>query len=395
MPKNLFASILALAVMHLSTCHSAVSQEKEAPPTLKGEGTLQKLIRKFDRNGNGKLDDEERQALRKELGHLKKWIQTAKEAQKNPPTYEPVEIKIDPISSSLYKLNPGPLSPATQVLTLRDDARKKDLQIRVTWPKEEGSYPVIIWSHGAFGTRDHYQPLITHWASHGYVCVQADHADSRALGKPNVMKLSEWASRPKDVSLMIESLEGLAKKIPQLKNKLDRTRIGVGGHSFGAQTTQLVGGTTTREFPSAQPESHQDKRPLAFLLISAQGPGQMLQADSWKDFSRPALVITGTKDDSGRTGNPWTWRTEPYRNMPKGDKYLLVIDGAYHGFGGIAGPVRFASSGPENADHVFLIKSSSTALWDAYLKKDSAARAWLEKKKILAASPNTVTWETK
>jgi len=41
------------------------------------------------------------------------------------------------------------------------------------------------------------------------------------------------------------------------------------------------------------------------------------------------LSVTGTRDDE-LGGASWQTRTEPYRNMPPGCKWLAVIDGATH-----------------------------------------------------------------
>ena len=50
-----------------------------------------------------------------------------------------------------------------------DDERDKDLHLRITYPAENGRYPLIVFSHGASGSKDNYQPLVKHWVSHGYV----------------------------------------------------------------------------------------------------------------------------------------------------------------------------------------------------------------------------------
>ena len=68
-----------------------------------------------------------------------------------------------------YKLQPGPFSVRTiKLLVLDDAARKKQLQLRVNYPDGTGLFPIIVWSHGAWGSKDNYLPLTEHWASHGY-----------------------------------------------------------------------------------------------------------------------------------------------------------------------------------------------------------------------------------
>ncbi|MFW5867563.1 MAG: serine hydrolase, partial [Armatimonadota bacterium] len=267
-----------------------------------------------------------------------------------------------------------------ELTTLHDAARGKDLQVRITYPEAPGPFPVIVWCHGATGTKDMYQPLVRHWAGHGYVCLQANHSDSRAFetgapGSPEIFV--DWASRPKDVVFLLDSLDLLEARHDVLKGKLDETRIGVGGHSFGAHTAQLLAGATTTA--PGERQSHADPRPLAFVLLSPQGIGEGsagLVASSWDDVTRPFLVITGT-NDSGRTGVAWEWRLDPHTYAASTEKHLLVIEGAHHGFGGVVGEDAFRNAGPENPAHLRSVQAASLALWDAYLKKSRDALDFL------------------
>ena len=92
------------------------------------------------------------------------------------------------------------------------------------------------------------------------------------------------------------------------------------------------------------------------------------------------MVITGSNDTS-RTGKPYTWRMEVFENLPPADKYLAFIEDAHHSFGGVSG-ARYQGSGPQNADHVYYVKTSTLAFWDAYLKGDEAATAFLNSDKL-------------
>lgn len=151
-----------------------------------------------------------------------------------------------------YPQEAGPRKVATvKEVVLKDEKRGKELQLRVNHPDGDGPFPVVVFSHGAYGTKDNYQPLTEFWASHGYVTIQANHSDSRALGTQvgDPRALQDWQSRPADVAFILDSLEDLARKAPGLKGKPDRERIGIAGHSFGANTAQLVGGA--RAYPQA------------------------------------------------------------------------------------------------------------------------------------------------
>ena len=59
-----------------------------------------------------------------------------------------------------------------------DAARHRSVPVKIYYPKSAGRCPVIIMSHGLGGTRDGYEYLGRHWASHGYVSVHPQHVGS-------------------------------------------------------------------------------------------------------------------------------------------------------------------------------------------------------------------------
>ena len=291
--------------------------------------------------------------------------------------------------AALYQIADGPYAvKSVEKLVLRDNKQGKELQLKITYPDGKGKFPVIIWSHGAYGSKDSYEPLIRHWAGYGYVCIQANHSDSRSLGVRfgDRAAFKDWKSRPRDVSFVIDSLDEIASEVQGLAEKMDRAAIGVGGHSYGAHTAQLVAGVTTTSGRRGERESHTDKRPQAFLLISPQGTGEMLDRNSWRELTRPAMVITGSMDNSKRTNKSYTWRMEPFDYAPPGNKYLLFIQGADHSFGGITGRTSGLRLGSTNVDHVDYVKSASVAFWDAYLKHNEKAMGYLHSSQLFEAT---------
>jgi predicted dienelactone hydrolase len=65
------------------------------------------------------------------------------------------------------------------------------------------------------------------------------------------------------------------------------------------------------------------------IALSPQGSGLIFPPDAWHEISKPVLMITGTRDTE-LGGASWKTRTEPFKNMRVGDKWLAVISGATH-----------------------------------------------------------------
>ena len=380
------ASLIVCLLGMCTACvlpQSAAGQEEPQPGRA-----LRQYIEQYDLDGDGRLSPDERTKLRDRLRRFRR------------PAAETAGT-IDPKSTDLYKLADGPLQVAASAsIELDDQTRGKKLPLRATFPEPAGKYPLIVFSHGALGSKDAYDPLVQYWAGHGYVVLQPTHGDSLSLAparerldlasiRQRLSSLSlakHWNTRPQDVSFVLDNLDEIVDRIPELRGKLDRERIGVGGHSYGAHTTQLIGGLILKRPLGRRAESYADDRARALLLISPPGPGRGMTPDCWEAIKTPTLVITGTNDSSPVNGDSYTERVKTYEQLPAGNKRLLLIDGAYHGFGGIAGPVRFPGSGPASADHVYYVKSASLAFWDAQLKADARAKQFLQSGKFAAAT---------
>ncbi|MCG3137792.1 MAG: hypothetical protein HJJLKODD_01642 [Phycisphaerae bacterium] len=273
--------------------------------------------------------------------------------------------------SELYHPELGTLTVAVDnQVVLYDAERDKELALRVSYPVEAGSYPLIIFSHGKGGSKSMYQPLVKYWVSNGYVVIQPNHSDSIAIPVEERADEEEWYTRPEDCSFILDSLAEIYLQVPEVVGQIDESHIAVGGHSFGAHTSQLLGGVD----PRGDDYYFVDARFQATLLISPQGLSGLMGRTSWDEYHTPMMVVTGTQD-YGQEGQSWRWRLHPYLFSPEGDKYLAVIKGADHGFGGIVGLPN--PNWPPNEDHVTYVRSASLAFWDTYLKDNAVAREYL------------------
>lgn len=278
-----------------------------------------------------------------------------------------------------YSPDAGPNKVRTiDQLVLHDSARQKDVKVKIYYPDGGGPFPVIIFSHGAFGSKETYWALGEYWASYGYVSIHPSHDDSRQDsgyrgGLMQVLRDSRlWESRPKDISFVIDSLGQIEKLAPELRGKLDLSRIGVGGHSYGAYTAEAIAGATVTIPGESAPRSFADPRVKAVVIMSPQGEGEMgLTAHSWDNMRLPTLLLYGSLDFGTQRRTP-TWRSQPFYRSPPGDKYDVELKGATHMT--LVGPFRK----PGHQSMLFqCAKLETVAFWDAYLKGDSAAKAYL------------------
>lgn len=342
-----------------------------------------RLLERFDHDGDGRLSGQERAELRE---FVQRWRSGREAAGKGKgPELSGIGRMEELPPQELTELYGWPAPGIALIkkdLELEDQARNKTLQIRATYPSNsQGKLPVIVWSHGLYGSQDSYNPLIEFWAKHGYLVLQPSHSDSLRRGSGLKNPTSDWANRPKDISFLLDSI----KSQQLLAGKADLSRIGMGGHSYGSHTTLLVEGASTR---IGGPFS--DPRPRAFIAISPQGKDRLLDDSSWSGLKRPTLFISGD-NDTGRKGDDSSWRLAPYKGSPAGEKYLLWVKDAYHNFGGISG-MRHSKSGPANGDQLTLVKSATLAFWDKYLKGDPTAGKLIDSGSYNGAAKGLAEW---
>jgi predicted dienelactone hydrolase len=161
-----------------------------------------------------------------------------------------------------------------------------------------------------------------------------------------------------------------------LHQRLDITQVGMSGHSFGAATTQAVSGQSMR----AGGSRFTDARIKADVIMSPSVPNAGSAEQAFGAVKLPWLLMTGTKDGAhfrnmAMGGADASTRLGVYPALPPGDKYQLVLKDAEHSaFVDRALP---GESLPRNPNHHRAVLALSTAFWDAFVKGDAEAKAWL------------------
>lgn len=276
-------------------------------------------------------------------------------------------------------------SPAHLDLEVRDTARKRTIPIRVYLPPARSAAPVVLFSHGLGGSRTTCAYLGEHWAARGYVAVFLQHPgsdesvwkDRPLLVRMAAMKAAASARnlllRVQDVGAVLDQLAVWDRDgAHPLHGRMDMSRIGMSGHSFGAVTTQAASGES---FPLIG-QRYTDQRIKAAIAFSPSAPKRGSARRAFGAVTIPWMLMTGTRDNAPIGGADPASRLEVYRALPPGDKYELVLFDAEH-----SAFTERALPGDRvrrNPNHHRAILALSTAFWDATLRGDSAARRWLD-----------------
>jgi len=277
------------------------------------------------------------------------------------------------------------VSPKILDLTVHDAMCNRDLPIRVYLPAGAGPVPVVLFSHGLGGNREGSKFLGEHWATHGYVAVFLQHPgsdDSVWQGKPlaermpdmnRAASLKNFELRVADVPAVLNQLEiWNADKTHPLAGRMNLKKVGMSGHSFGAVTTEAVSGEW---FPMVG-QQYTDPRITAAIAFSPSSPKLGSAAKAFGPVKIPWILMTGTKDVAPIGKEDVKSRLAVYPNLKNAPKYEVVLNNAEHSvFTDRALP---GDREPRNPNHHRVILALSTAFWDAYLKDDAAAKAWLD-----------------
>jgi predicted dienelactone hydrolase len=307
-------------------------------------------------------------------------------------TLPPVLILLLFLSTSGIGWGYDPLTPGPAPTVLDRDlaiSANRTLPVRIFLPAGKSPSPVLIFSHGLGGSREGSNFLGRHWSSRGYVTIFLQHPGSDASiwkgkkpleaykGMKEAANIEQFLARTRDVTGTLDQLTLLQEKSDDpLQGRLDLKNVGMSGHSFGAKTTQALAGE--QGGLPILPKNFNDPRIKAAIPMSPSPNGKVDPTFSFGKVTLPWLLMTGTHDGGAKGIVPTTpaERMEVYPALPAGNKYELVLFEAEHS--AFTERALQGESKPRNPNHHRVILATSTAFWDAYLRQDAAARAWLK-----------------
>lgn len=286
------------------------------------------------------------------------------------------------------------IEPRRILITRGDfiDPAREDRKVpwKIYYPVDDAGepLPVVIWSHGLGGSRDGAGFISRFVSSHGYVVVHVQHKGTDSSlweGQPGhpwdairraTISRETVLNRFRDVPFVLDQLMLWAKDNPEIGARMDFSRIGMSGHSFGASTTQMMAGQKLGPDADHLYSMAEPRFTAGILYSPVPSPVQTdHRAVIYKDISIPLLMMTGTADESPIEGFGYDRRMEVFELSGGPDQNLLMLNGGDHMvYNGSRGQL---GDNPLREPHETIIKMASLAWWDAYLKGDRTAHDWV------------------
>lgn len=274
----------------------------------------------------------------------------------------------------------------------------------------DGSFPLVIISHGYPGNRFLMSHLAENLASKGFVVASIDHRDSTYDDQKDFA--STLYNRPFDQLFVLNEMERMGKKGSgsPLTGVIDASRTGLVGYSMGGYGLVNVVGGGYREAmvtaASASPnkllaeraasspgfQAGRDPRIKAAVAVAPWGMNTgFWDADGLKGIKTPVLFVAGSADEVA--GYEKGTRLI-YQQSVNADRYLLTFINANHNAGApIPAPAEtYAYSQTQRsypfthyADAVWdsvrmnnIFDHFASAYFDLYLKGDQTRRAYFD-----------------
>ena len=301
----------------------------------------------------------------------------------------------------VYKLQRGPYNVVAKTGAVLVTDEDKALDISLFYPEQphpeqssaghtEEQFPLLLFSHGNWSTKDKYNAVIEHWVSHGYIVLAPNHLDccSAINGIINSVRHGHFgliAERMKDFAFLLDNLQQLDEVVDGLSALIDSQRIAATGHSFGAFSAQQFVGAGSVDPDTQAFVFFRDDRIKAVVAISPPGPMfDVINDQSWLQVDAPMLITTGTWDSNPQFWPDWRLHKMSFDTARPGANYALVIEGADHYLGNlICRPEREVA--PQH-DALNMLNATTVAFLDAYVKEDSVAQAFIDGDTLVTAT---------
>lgn len=172
------------------------------------------------------------------------------------------------------------------------------LSVSMNGPLDEGTFPLVVISHGTGGSHLVYRNLAAHLARHGFVVATPEHPRNNRNNNDLAGTAANLANRPRHLRLAIDwafSSGGFgACLVPDA--------VAIVGHSMGGYTALATAGGLPTAFPNETPDQQpravpvaRDDRVKALVLLAPAAPWFMADG-ALRGVRVPILMLTAEKD---------------------------------------------------------------------------------------------------
>ena len=250
----------------------------------------------------------------------------------------------------------------------------------------DGPYPLVFFSHGAYGVRFQSAFQTVHMASHGYIVVSPDHQNNTTwdyldTGYDGAEVVMSALERVRDGEFLVDKLFEMANDPETMfHDHVATQRVGFTGHSFGGFLSLVQGGL--------------DERISVIVPISPAGTAAGLIAGvNLGTYRIPLLYIGGDADETLQFDiEMW----QPYLRTAPPKAFLRFYRGGHYTFTdmcsvdvaalatdlgwGDAEDALTDGCGEENFEPAMaraLTNHFATAMFNLHLRRSPASRAFL------------------
>ena len=271
----------------------------------------------------------------------------------------------------------------------------RNIPIKVHFPSVGGPYPVVVISHGAGGSWDTHYAQANFLASQGFVVLSLEHVGSNTDRMKSTLRVfknlkdiihdsNEVLGRPRDVHFAIDQAERWNHSEKKLLGRMDLSRIGVMGHSFGAFTTMVVAGMRPAlDWIEPRVDSGKglgpdlsDQRVKCGVALSPQAPGDpFFLPESYKTLLVPLLGISGTEDRQ-QNGEAPVARLDSFKLWPEmqgKNVFVWLTKAAHLDFTDSTGGDQQGRSSKNRADVQKVVRVAILRFFNQCLKPDAQA----------------------
>ncbi len=172
------------------------------------------------------------------------------------------------------------------------------LDVACDAPVAEGTFPLVVMSHGTGGSPLTFRTMAQHLARRGFVVALPEHAGNSRNDDTLAHTDANLARRPRHVRLAIDRLYA----DPTLGPTLAPDTVAIVGHSMGGYTALAVAGGRPTAFAHESPDGRAhavpvtpDPRVRALVLLAPATPW-FLSPGALTEVRAPILMLTAEHD---------------------------------------------------------------------------------------------------